>query len=240
MQANFEDYNIVLFKFIEFIKSNELIYKYIRECGECDQDLDNEFVKISSSYGRKIFYLGSLDEEEIRNVFAILSYIVENDISVHGGVDFGYSISGKFPDKLKGFNDSVALVLIRHIESFLTKIGIDMGIDEKVTYSITVENGQVNIANDSSTITATNTVSAIDYDELLRLTNEVKKESKGISPEDYEILISSIDVIKEEVKSTKPRKSFIKTAILGLKGLKNTVEFTAAIAALAQFIQPFI
>lgn len=240
MQAKFEDYNIALLKFIEFIKNNKLIYEYIKECGESDKELENEFKEISESYGRVIFSLGSLDEEEIRNVFAILNFIVENDIPIHRGVAFGYSNSRRFQDKVKGFNDRVVMVLIRHIERFLTKIGIDMGVDERVTYSITVESGQVNIASDNSVINATNTINAIDYDKLIQLIDEIEKNAQGISEEDFETLVSSIDVIKEEIKSANPRKSFLKTAILGLKGLKNTAEFAAAVTALIQFIQPLL
>lgn len=59
------------------------------------------------------------------------------------------------------------MVLIRHIERYLTKIGIDMGLDEKVSYLITIENRQVNIANDNSTINATNTVDGIDVSGCL-------------------------------------------------------------------------
>lgn len=240
LQANFQDYNTVLLKFIDFIKSNNLIYEYIESCGECELDLEKEFKEVADSYGRAIFSLGSLDEEEIRNVFSILNYIVENDIIIYHEVAWGYSNSRKFQDRVKSFNDRVVMVLIRHIERYLTKIGIDMGINERTTYSITIENGQVNIANDNSTINATNTISEFDYNRLTKLIEAVEKETKGISDEDYEILVSSIDVIKEEIKSTNPRTTFLKTAILGLKGLKNTVEFATAITALIQFLQPFI
>ena len=47
------------------------------------------------------------------------------------------------------------MVLIRHIERYLTKVGIDMGLDEKVVYNVTVQNGQAIIANDNANVTAT-------------------------------------------------------------------------------------
>lgn len=240
MQADFEDYNTVLLKFIDFIKGNELIYEYIKGCGECKQDLEKEFKEVSGSYGRAIFSLGALDEEEVRNVFEILSYIVENDIKIHFGVALGYSSSRKYQDKVKGFNDRVVMVLIRHIERYLTKIGIDMGLDEKVTYSIKVENGQVNIANDNSTINATNSVNKVDIEKLAKLIEVIKSSAGGLLKEDEEILISSLDVIKEEAKAPNPRKNFLKTAIFGLQTIKGTVEFAAAVTALIQFIQPIL
>ncbi len=115
-----------------------------------------------------------------------------------------------------------------------------MGLDEKVSYSITVENGQVNISNDSSTINATNITNGIDIEKLSELINDVKKTAGNIAGNDKEILTSSLDVIEEESKTSKPRKSFLKTAIIGLKSIKGSVEFTATVVTLIQFIQSLL
>ena len=114
-----------------------------------------------------------------------------------------------------------------------------MGIDEKITYSITVQNGQVNIANDNATITATNTI-GIDTTQLAELVQAVRSNANNLSSDDAETLNSNLEVVEEEAKSNKPRKGFLKTAITGLNMLKGTAEFTAAIAALIQFIQPLL
>jgi hypothetical protein len=239
LQADYNDYTNVVSKFVSFIKNTPIIFDYITDCGACEQDLKQEFDEVGRSYGRCIFSLGDTDEEEVRNIFAILSYIAENGIEIHRGIAFGYSSSNKFQDKIKGFNDRVVMVLIRHIERYLTKIGIDMGIDEKITYSISVQNGQVNIAHDNASITATNTV-GIDITRFEELIQAVRKTADGLSDEDTEILKSNLEVVEEEVKSEKPRKGFLKTAVSGLKMLKGTAEFSAAIAALIQFIQPLL
>ena len=131
------------------------------------------------------------------------------------------------------------MVLIRHIESYLTKVGIDMGIDEKITYSITVSNGQVNIASDNATITATNNV-GVDLTQLDTLISNVRAAAVEIAGEDAETLSDSLEVIEEQVKSDKPKKGFIKTAIAGIKTLKGTAEFAAAVAALVQFVQTIL
>lgn len=65
-------------------------------------------------------------------------------------------------------------------------------------------------------------------------------EENELSNEDKETVDSSLEVIQEEMKSEKPRKNYIKMALSGLKAIKGTAEFSAAIAALVQFIQPFI
>lgn len=239
LQANFEDYNGVLAKFIGFLKTSPIIYEYIVDCGTCEQDLKQEFEEVSNSYGDCIFALGETDEEEVRNVFAILNHIVDNNLRVHYGVAFGYSSSNKFQDKIKGFNDRVVMVLIRHIERYLTKIGIDMGVDEKVSYSITVHNGQVNIANDNANITATSTT-GVDTAQLANLIQSIRSVAMELSEDEKEILNSSLEVVEEEIKSGHPRKGFLKTAITGMKAVKGTVEFASAVTALAQYVQPFL
>ena len=134
------------------------------------------------------------------------------------------------------------MVLIRNIETYLTKIGIDMGIDENVSYTITVKNGQVNIANDNAVINATNTINGARLDELTKLISEIKlaAENSKLSSDDAEMVNSNLEVIQEEMKADKPRVGFIKTAISGLKAIKGTAEFGAAVVALVQFIQPLI
>lgn len=239
LQADFQDYTAVVTKFIEFIKVTPIIYEYVVDCGSCEWDIKQEFDEVSKSYGRCIFALGDTNEEEIRNVYSILSYISENNIEVFRFLALGYSSSNSYQDKIKGFNDRVAMVLIRHIESYLTKIGIDMGLDEKVTYSITVHNGQVNIAYDNASITATNTV-GVDAEKLAELIQAIKDSATDLSKEDVEVLESSLEVVEEETKSDKPRKGFLKTALVGLKALKGTAEFAAAVVALIQFVQPLL
>lgn len=239
LQADFGDYTGVLAKFIGFITKTPIILDYVQDCGECGQDLEQEFKEVSASYGRCVFDLGDTDEDEVCNVFSILNYIVNNNIQIHFGIADGYSSSNKYQDRVKGFNNRVVMVLIRHIESYLTKIGIDMGVDEKVTYSITVHNGQVNIANDNAIINATNTT-GLDTERLSELLQAVKINANDLSKEEKEILDNSLDVIVEESKSAQPRKSFIKTAITGIKMLKGTAEFAAAVGSLITFLQQLI
>lgn len=239
LQANYADYIGVVNRFINFIKSTPIIIDYVTDCGVCEQNMEQEFQELRQSYGRRIFSLGESDEEEVRTVFAILSYIAENKIDISRAVATGYTSSNKFQDVIKAFNDRVTMVLIRHIESFLTKVGIDMGLDERTTYSITVTNGQAIIANDNATVTATTHV-GLDSSQIAVLINNIKAAAQDFSAEDTETLNEHLDVIKEEIKSNTPRKSFIKTAINGIKVLKGSAEFGAAVATLIQFLQTLL
>ena len=236
LQANYKDYADVLRKFVNYIDSTLIISDYIHDCGNCEWDLENVIKEVQVSYGRLILSLGETDGEEIRNVYAVLRYLAENNNSVYRGVAMGYSSSTKWQDKIKGFNERFVMVLIRHVESYLTKVGIDMGIDEKNIYNVTVQNGQAIIANDNSSVTATTNVGA-SANDIERLIDAVRtKMDTLISDEDKEAASESLEVIETEVISPKPRKSMIKTAMASLQAIKGTAEFGAAVAALIQFV----
>ena len=95
LQAEYEDYAGVLAKFEKYIDRTPIISDYIHDCGSCDWNLENEIKEVQGSYGKLIFSLGETDGEEIRNVYAVLSYLVENNSSVYCGVAMGYSSSSK-------------------------------------------------------------------------------------------------------------------------------------------------
>ena len=238
LQTDFNDFNRVLSKFVRFLENTEIIHEYIIECGDCDQDMDLEFKEVRSR--RAIFDIGETTEEEVRNVYAILKYIVDHNLDVSFGVGMSYSTGPKYQDILKAFNNRVTWVLIQHIETYLTKVGIDMGLDDNISYNIDVKNGQVNIANDNAVINATNSNDeGIDTKEFLVLLEKIRETAKesDLSPSDEESVFNSLEVIEEEVQSKRVRKGFLKTAINGLKVIKGTAEFGAAVAALIQFIQ---
>lgn len=240
LQADFQDYDGVLSKFIRFIAGTEIINDFISDCGECDQDLEQEFKEVQT--GHAIFSLGDTDKEEVCNTYAILRYAAEHNIKVAQTIAMSYSYSRKYQEILKDFNDRVTMVLIRHIETYLTKVGIDMGLDDNIVYSITIKNGQVIIANDNATINASNNVNQIDIGSLEEIIEIIKKEAAAsdLSSENIDILNSSLEVVREEAKANKPRKHFIKTALAGINAIKGTTEFGAAVATLMQFIQPLI
>lgn len=240
LQADFQDYTGVLGKFLKYMESTPIISEYIRACGSCDWNLEEEVQEVQSSYGRWIFSLGDTDEEEVRNVYAALRYLVDKNNSIYCGVAMGYSSSSEYQDKIKGFNDRFVMVLIRHVESYLTKVGIDMGIDEKIIYNVTVQNGQAIIANDNSSVTATAHI-GMNVNELEKLITGVKETAATLtSSEDKETVAESLEVVEAEMVSKKPKKSMLKTALATLQAIKGTVEFGAAVAALVQFFGPML
>ena len=240
MKAEFEDYKGVLKKFLAFISDCPVIHAYLEDSGSPTiPDIAEEVKEVVQSHGGVIFSTGDTPSEETANTLAILRYLADSNIEIHYGV-MAYSDSRKFNDIIKSFNERFVLILIRHIESYLTKMGIDMGLDENVKYNITITNGQVNVANDTATINA-NFNNKVDEEKLKQLLSEVQKTcSSGLSTSDAETAQDSLEVIQEELSKPKPRKGFINTAITTLSAIKGTAEFAAAVVALVQFVQTVI
>lgn len=234
LQADFSDYTAVLKKFLNYIDETPIISEYIVTCGECDWNIADEVQEVQSSYGRCIFSTGDTDEEEVRNISAVLHYLVKTNNSIYHRIAMGYSSSNQYQDRIKGFNERFVMVLIRHIERYLTKVGIDMGLDDKVVYNVTVQNGQAIIATDNATVTASNNV-GVDDDELRRLISDVKSVVDSLSPEDQETVSDCLDVVESETLAEKPKKGLLRTALNTLKTIKGVAEFSAAVAALLQF-----
>lgn len=236
LQADFQDYSDVLFKFLRYMETTPIIFDYIVGCGPCELDLGQEVKEVQTS--RALFETGETDEEEVRNVYAILRHIVDNRIEVPY-LAMWYSSSNKYQDKVKSFNERFVMVLIRHIEKYLTKVGIDMGLDDKVTYNVSVQNGQAIIATENATVMAANNV-GIKGSELEKLVEAVRVAMDGVPPEEQETVSDSLEAIQSEAMASKPKKGILKTAMAALQGVKGTVEFAAAVATLIQFISPLV
>ena len=235
LQADYQDYMDVLKKFLNFVNSTPIILDYIADCGQCDWNLEDEVQSVQSSYGSMVFAIGDTEEKEVRNVYAVLQYLAEKSIEVHYGIGMGYSSSNKYQDKIKGFNDRFVMVLIRHIERYLTKVGIDMGLDDKITYNVTAKDGQVIIATDHAHVTATNTVGT-ETGELAKLIAAVREASEGLNSEEQETVADSLEVIEVEASAEKPRKGMLKTAIAALKNINSIAEFSTAVGTLVERI----
>lgn len=236
-QADFHDYLGVLTKYISFLNHTPIIIGFITDCKDEDFNAAEEVRAVQSGYGRYIFSIGNTESEEVWMVYAVLKYIVDQQIDVNDSIARGYSSSTHYQDKIKGFNERFVMVLSRHIENFLSKVGIDMGLDDKHIYNVTVHNGQAIIAGDNSTVNATNN-NGLDADQLNKLIDAVKSGTATLSEKDRETATECIEVIEAEAISAKPKKSLLKTALKTLDAIKYSAEFAAAVATLIQFFAP--
>ena len=234
LKADYQDHGGILRKFLAFISECEIVRAYIDDCGEPQFDVVTEFNKVANSHGQLGFDLGETSKDEVANVFGILRYVVEQDVNILR-IFRSYTHSTKYQDAIKAINERIFFVLIRYIEGHLTKIGIDMGLDESVNYNISVTNGQVNVASDNAVINATIN-NGINLAELATLINNVRRTiASDLSPEDTESINGSLELLETELKQESPRKSVIRSVFTALQAIKSTTEFSAAVAELIQF-----
>lgn len=242
LRAGYEIYASELGKFVRFLKTQDIIYDYIVSCGEPEYDVEQEVKAMCNTYKRSFFSLGSTDENEVANIFAVIQYLAENNYSGRSAVYYGYSSSEKFQDKVDAFGDKFVRVLITHIENYLTKISIQMGLDEKATVNVRIENSnltnsQINVTSDSSSIVTNQT--ACDNDQLQKLLDSLLFAAEKLNSDDRQTVDECVEVI-ETIKEEKPKKGIIKVAVNTLKGIAGTAEFAAAVATIVQFIGQYI
>jgi len=239
VNVDWQDYGTVLPKFIDYVENNGLINAYVRDCGQPTFDIAFDMDEVRQGYGRVIFSLGDSEQEEVANIYGILKYCIEKNIDIPRTVAVAYSHSKSYQDKVRSFNQRVVMVLITHIGDYLKNIGIDMGVDEEVKYSITVNHGQVNVANDNSTINATQNIGT-DIAQLQRIFDEIRGNTCGLSDEDIKTVNEGLEIIADEMANEKPKKRVVEFAMKGLNSIKYTAEFSAAIAKLAYYVTPLL
>ncbi|MDT4761162.1 hypothetical protein [Sphaerochaeta sp. PS] len=214
IRVDYQDYSDVLKKFLMFIEGQPVTYDFIIDCGPTSYDVAEEIQHVTRDQ-RAIIELGSSEKEEVSNIYHILKYCAENQLNIPTTVADSYSSSNKYQDMSDEFNKRVVYVLIGHIRKYLEKIGVDMGMDENIRYSITTNNGQVNLASDHATINATQN-NGVDMAILLKLIEEAKKTiSDNFSPQEKEEIEESLEAVRDELSQPSPKKGYI-------KGLANT------------------
>lgn len=103
--------------------------------------------------------------------------------------------------------------------------------------------GQVNIAEDKSTL---NAIQNNNSNDLEKLSKEIKDILKDINldKEMKENIEDNIEVLESELLEVEPRKGFIRTAIEGLENslpkIKDHIELTASITSIIQFAMVMI
>ena len=138
---------------------------------------------------------------------------------------------------MKEFNDRVVLVLIGNVEDYLTKVGIDMGLDENVVYN--VNGGQVNVASGNATINATqnNGVSASELDNILKgITENLSKLEKENADEIADI----VEMAREELAKSEPKVGRLRNCLTLIAPMFTIANGIPTLATNLQRLQEYI
>ena len=240
-RADYYDYINVLKKYISFLESTEITKDYIDRCGGYDENTEDDFNRALNNR-RLVFALGDTESEEVRTVFSMLKFISRKYETVPLGILNKYSSANKFNDMLDAFNDRVVSVLNMYITNYLSKEGIKMKLDDNT--SVVINNsGQFNVANDNSTINATqnNGIKAEDVTQLIDAMRAALAED--ISDDDRETANDSMDIIQDELLSEQPNEKNVRSHFKILSKIDGGVKFTSACCALLTFadkVYPFL
>jgi len=101
-----------------------------------------------------------------------------------------------------------------------------------------IHNSQINNANGDSTINATQN-NSLDMQHIMLLIDSVKQSIVGtMSSDTADIANEHVEILEDQLSRPDPKPSIIKTAIKGLKTIKGSIEFTAAITTLYSYFAP--
>lgn len=235
INCNYQTGMSLLKKFLLYIDENEIIYDYIQEYVK-----EEDFEPVEK--GTVFTSMGDTKQEEISYTYQFLKYAVDNFQDFYRHIAWGYA--NGTDASIKEFCYRIILPFVNYIEGYLTEIGIKMGYDEEVKYMVTVNGGiaQVNVANDNAKIEATQTNNNnMEKTQLEEIISRVMAAlPQDISDEEQQQVSDSIEVIRAEVESTNPRRSFINTALNGLKMINGTAQFGAALATLVEFTSQIV
>lgn len=208
MRVAFDEYNMVLKKFMDFIDGNEIIKSYINLGYDSDFNVEKEWNLVTHKEGY-MFEFGPSTEQESYQIYTVLRYILDNIKAPHYSFHSIYGES-KWQENVEEFNSRVLLVLIGNIEDYLTKVGIDMGLDENIVWN--VNGGQVNVASGNATIHATqnNGVNGKELDDIMK---GIMDSLSGLKKEDADKIADIVELAKDELTKPEPKVSRLKNCL---------------------------
>ena len=109
-----------------------------------------------------------------------------------------------------------------------------MGFDENIVWN--VNGGQVNIASGNAIINATQN-NGLNNAELESIIKNILDNVSGLSKEDADTIIDSVEMIREEIMKPEPKRNIVSN---GIKLLAPMISIANGIPALAENIQKFI
>jgi hypothetical protein len=181
----------------------------------CYEDGGEQYGKLMNELSKLniITYIDATDDDE-----DFTSHFIEIKLTIQARIKFEKGINT--PDE---FMDA-----FMHTNNSANKISVN--IQDST-------NSQINVATDGSKIKATqNNNPALN--EIIKLLDVLKTQiPNDLQASIKEQVIESISAVQSEIKKQEPNNHIIKTLLLGIKGLVNTVGFAASIVTILQYLE---
>lgn len=227
-------------RFLNYIHETQLISEFLIKNNIYSFNIE-QIVNSRSYY--ETYDLPVEPKEEISFIYQLLMYCNNENKELTRICSF-YGSGGSdrtFDGMVERFNNHVTLAFVTHINTYLAERMIDMKEDGRI--SITVNGGQVALAQDNGVVNATQTNNmGMQSKEILELISEFKDavdKHTDINENDKDDAVEMMQLAYEECQSDNPKKSIIRSAISNINSLvalgsagekliitgKNIVEF---------------
>lgn len=235
INCNYLNGATILNMFIQHIDNTEFLSEFVQS--KISKTEDNHLWGVGTHY----ISMGVTEDEEIASTYQYLKFCVERSAS-YSDITFRYG--NNVQESIHNFNHQIILPFVNSITGHITKILMQMSDDETRKYNIVMHGGQLNIAQDQSTIKAIQN-NGFDLEKLKELIESVNKSTpENVSSQDKETITDSLSVIQEELEKDNPRKSMLRMAIQGLnevrRNLLDALTFSASVLTLIEFVQPLL
>ena len=244
LRSDWDESPLPFKRFLEHVESQPEIKAYLDDCvtehTPAGFDAIAEVDEVSSDMGATCGPFSTVSKEESAQVYLILKELVARNIDGNSAFYYGHGHGKKFSDMYKGFLDKVAWRLISNITSYLSMKGIEMGLDERqnVTNNIgDVNSLQINQASHGATIYSAQT-NGLCSEELHGLLDALltAAEAEIVDRETFEDVKESVELVRGQMESGKPKRGLLKGALGLLGGVNAGTQFTAALIQVIEFL----
>lgn len=250
IRVQFRDVVGTLRQFLDYIESVPLLKNYVLSCKlpVSESEMMSEIGKVIEGHRNEHFHFVPSSEGELAQSYFILKQCCANSddhynqtLVMNLGMAYNSSRDTGFQSYVEAFINAIALRFIENVNAYLHQLTMRIKSDMERTYRIENNGGQVVIANDQSTVTASqnNMVNGNRFVELRDSVINAAKES-GATEKQLTEIREILAEIEKHIKGPNPKKSLLNALLAGLDKIAGAVTkgtvLAERISAFATFV----
>ena len=212
LQSDRESADDNLERFISFVETSDILYSFVeKQAHNFELNNPDYQIKRNQKLGQyERFVIPTSSEGEIACIWGLLIGVRQSDEPLWQWA-YGYaSHSGKFQDHINAFNKFVINPFVNHLSNYLSSLIEEAKEGQTNTANVSIYGGtfgQLNLAQHSSTINATNNQGSTgqDLEQAARALLEVLEKAE-LSSEKKEELEEAATFAIEQANSDKPKR----------------------------------
>lgn len=250
IRVQFRDVVGTLRQFLDYIESVPLLKNYVLSCKlpVSESEMMSEIGKVIEGHRNVHFHFAPSSRGELAQSYFILKQCCANSddhdnqaLVMSLGLAYNSSHDTGFQSYVEAFVNAIALRFIENVNAFLHQLTMNIKSDMERTYHIENNGGQVVIANDQSTVTASqnNMVNGNRFVELRDSVINAAKES-GATEKQLTEIREILAEIEKHIKGPNPKKSLLDALFAGLDKIAGAVTNGAVLAEKISVFATFV